>query len=74
MRLRSRPALFTRVFVPAGIKRKKLSRVKKAMYRHPHPTPRSRVPVHVLPREILAAHELLSEVSRGCHGWPICPP
>ena len=35
------------------------------MYRRPHPTPRSRIPVHVLPREILAAHELLSEVEQG---------
>jgi haloalkane dehalogenase len=57
--------LFTRVFVPGGIRRKKLSKGEKAMYRRPHPTARSRIPVHVLPREILAAHELLSEVERG---------
>ncbi len=57
--------VFTRVFVPGGIKRKKLSKAEKAMYRRPHPTARSRIPVHVLPREILAAHRLLSEVEQG---------
>ncbi len=57
--------LFTNVFVPGGIKRKKLSAAEKEMYKRPHPTPQSRVPVHVMPREILAAHELLSEVEQG---------
>jgi haloalkane dehalogenase len=57
--------LFTRLLVPGGIKRKKLSKAEKAMYQRPHPNPRSRIPVHVLPREILAAHELLSEVEQG---------
>jgi hypothetical protein len=32
------------------------------MYKGPHPTPASRVPVQVMPREILAADELLAEV------------
>ena len=57
--------LFTKVFVPGGVKRRKLSKAEKAMYKAPHPTPASRVPVHVMPREILAAHELLSEVEQG---------
>jgi haloalkane dehalogenase len=57
--------LFTNVFVPGGVKRKKLSRPEKDMYKGPHPTPESRIPVHVMPREILAAHELLSEVETG---------
>jgi haloalkane dehalogenase len=57
--------LFTNVFVPGGIKRKKLSKAEKAMYKGPHPTPQSRVPIHVLPREILAANELLTEVENG---------
>jgi len=57
--------LFTNVFVPGGIKRKKLSNAEKEMYKRPHPTPQSRVPVHVMPREILAAHELLTEVEQG---------
>jgi haloalkane dehalogenase len=34
------------------------------MYKRPHPTPASRVPVQVMPREILAAHELLAEVEQ----------
>ena len=38
---------------------------EKAMYRRPHPNPQSRIPVHVLPREILAANELPSEVEQG---------
>jgi len=53
------------VFVPGGIKRKKLSAAEKQMYRRPHPTPASRVPVHVMPKEILAAHQLLAEVEQG---------
>jgi haloalkane dehalogenase len=57
--------LFTKVFVPGGIKRKKLSQAEKDMYKRPHPTPASRIPVHVMPREILAAHELLLEVEQG---------
>jgi haloalkane dehalogenase len=35
------------------------------MYQGPHPTPESRVPVHVLPGEILGAYELLTEVEQG---------
>jgi hypothetical protein len=35
------------------------------MYKGPHPTPESRVPVHVMPREILTAHELLADVAQG---------
>jgi len=57
--------VFTNVFVPGGIKRRKLSTAEKQMYKAPHPTAESRVPVHVMPREILAAHELLSEVEQG---------
>jgi len=57
--------LFTNVFVPGGVKRKKLSPAEKEMYKRPHPTPESRIPVHVMPREILAAHDLLSEVEGG---------
>jgi len=53
------------VFVPGGVKWKKLSKAEKEMSRRPHPTPASRIPVHVMPREILAADELLSEVERG---------
>jgi haloalkane dehalogenase len=34
--------LFTKVFVPGGIKRRKLSKAEKAMYKAPHPTPPQR--------------------------------
>jgi pimeloyl-ACP methyl ester carboxylesterase len=57
--------LFTKVFVPGGIKRRNLSSAEKDTYHRPHPTPQSRIPVHVMPREILAAHELLTEVEQG---------
>lgn len=57
--------VFTKVFLPGGIKRKKLTKGEKAMCHGPHPTPESRVPVHVLPREILSAYELLTEVEQG---------
>ena len=60
-----RADVFTKVFLRGGVKRKKLSKAEIAMYKRPHPTPESRVPVHVMPREILAAHELLSEVEQG---------
>src|SRR6476620_10430395 len=44
--------VFTKVLLPGGMKRKKLTKSEKAMYQAPHPTPESRVPVHVLPGEI----------------------
>jgi haloalkane dehalogenase len=57
--------IFTNVFMRGGIKRKKLTPDGQFMYRRPHPTPESRVPVHVMPREILAARDLLTEVEDG---------
>ena len=60
-----RADIFTNVFMRGGIKRKQLTVDERFMYTRPHPTPESRVPVHVMPNEILAAHELLSEVEDG---------
>jgi len=60
-----RADIFVNVFMRGGIKRKKLTPAERAMYKRPHPTPESRVPVHVMPREILSAHKLLAEVERG---------
>jgi haloalkane dehalogenase len=57
--------IFTNVFMRGGIKRKKLTLDERFMYQRPHPTPESRVPVHVMPREILAARDLLTEVEDG---------
>lgn len=60
-----RADIFTRLFMPITIQRKKLTAGERAMYRAPHPTPESRVPVHVMPREILAARDLLTEAEHG---------
>lgn len=60
-----RADLFVNVFMRGGIRRKKLTKAEWAMYKAPHPTPESRVPVHIMPREILAAHDMLAEVERG---------
>jgi haloalkane dehalogenase len=57
--------IFTNVFMRGGIKRKKLTMDERFMYKRPHPTPESRVPVHVMPREILAARDLLAAVEQG---------
>jgi len=60
-----RADIFTNVFMRTGIKRKKLTVDERFMYQRPHPTPESRIPVHVMPREILAAHDLLAQVEGG---------
>jgi haloalkane dehalogenase len=60
-----RADVFVNVFMRAGIRRTKLTPAEKQMYKRPHPTAESRIPVHVMPREILAAHELLAEVEQG---------
>ncbi len=56
---------FVNVFMRLGIRRRRLSPAEWQMYKRPHPTPHSRVPVHVMPREILAAHALLAEAESG---------
>ncbi len=63
-----RADLFVNVFMKAGIKRRKLSPAEWDMYKKPHPTPASREPVHVMPREILKAHELLADIEQGLPG------
>lgn len=45
-----------------------LSEQELEMYRGPHPTPESRAPLQMMPREILAARSLLEEIERGI-GW-----
>jgi haloalkane dehalogenase len=57
--------VFTNVLLPSGMRRKELSADERFMYKRPHPTPESRVPLHVLPREIVAAGEFLAEVEQG---------
>jgi haloalkane dehalogenase len=60
-----RADIFTNVFMQAGSRRRGLTPAERAMYKRPHPTPESRLPVHVMPREILGAHRLLADVERG---------
>jgi haloalkane dehalogenase len=60
-----RADIFTNVFMRGGIRRRKLTIDERFMYKRPHPTPESRIPVHVMPREILAARDLLAEVEQG---------
>ena len=58
--------VFTRTFLPKqGMRKRELTEAEHAMYLAPHPTPASRVPLHVMPREIRAARPLLEEVEAG---------
>jgi haloalkane dehalogenase len=60
-----RADIFTNLAMRGGIKRRKLSLDEQFMYKRPHPTPESRFPLYVMPREILGAQSLLAEVERG---------
>lgn len=51
--------------IPMNVKRRRLSGKEMAAYVGPFPTPPSREPVAVLPRELLASSGFLSEVEAG---------
>jgi haloalkane dehalogenase len=55
---------FVEKIVPGNVKRRKLPGEVMDAYRGPFPTPESRRPVHVFPREILASRPLLAEIER----------
>jgi haloalkane dehalogenase len=57
--------VFVNVLIPAGVKRRKLSQDVTAAYRAPFPTPESRLPTAIFPREILASRAYLAEVEGG---------
>jgi haloalkane dehalogenase len=57
--------LFVERLLPGGVRRTTLSPEVMAHYRGPFPTPGSRVPVAILPREILASAPFLAEVEAG---------
>jgi haloalkane dehalogenase len=57
--------VFTNVFLKGGIKRKKLTTDEFDMYKQPHATPELRRAVAMMPKQILGAGELLSEVEAG---------
>jgi len=56
---------FVNVMIPMGVKRKKLSPQVMAAYRNPFPTPDSRLPTSVFPREIRGSSAFLAEVQSG---------
>jgi haloalkane dehalogenase len=56
---------FVEKILPGNVKRKKLSDAVMEAYRGPFPTPESRRPLHVFPREILASRPFLAEIERG---------
>jgi haloalkane dehalogenase len=56
---------FVEKILPSNVKRKKLSPAVMEAYRGPFPTPESRRPLHVFPREILASRPFLAEIERG---------
>jgi haloalkane dehalogenase len=57
--------LFVEGALGRGVRRRKLAPEVMEAYRGPFPTPESRRPVHVFPREIIAATPFLAEVERG---------
>jgi haloalkane dehalogenase len=56
---------FVEKIIPGGVRRRKLPEAVMDAYRGPFPTPESRRPVHVFPREILASRPFLAEIERG---------
>lgn len=63
-----RADIFVELFMRGGVRRRSLTPAERAMYKRPHPSPASREPVHVMPREILGAHQLLTEAESGLTG------
>ena len=56
---------FVERIIPSGVRRRKLPPEVMDAYRGPFPTPESRRPVHVFPREIIRSTPFLSEVEAG---------
>jgi haloalkane dehalogenase len=56
---------FVERIIPGGVRRRKLPERVMDAYRGPFPTPGSRRPVHVFPREILGSRPFLGDVERG---------
>lgn len=56
---------FVERILPAGVRRTRLSDAVMDAYRGPFPTPSSRRPVSVFPREILGSRPFLAEVAAG---------
>lgn len=56
---------FVEKLLPGNVKRVKLSAEVMDAYRGPFPTPESRGPLHVFPREILRSRPFLAEIEQG---------
>ena len=56
--------VFVERILPGGVRRRRLSERVMDAYRGPFPTPASRVPTAVFPREILASRPFLAEVEQ----------
>ena len=57
--------VFVEQIIPRNVRRKQLPEAVMAAYRGPFPTPESRRPIHVLPREILGSRGFLGDIERG---------
>lgn len=55
---------FVENIIPGNVKRRKLPPEVMGAYRGPFPTPESRRPLHVFPREILGSRPFLAEIER----------
>jgi haloalkane dehalogenase len=55
---------FVNVLIPLGTRRTTLSRKVMTAYRRPFPTPDSRRPMHIFPREIIASSRYLEELEQ----------
>jgi haloalkane dehalogenase len=60
--------LFVEKILPGNVKLRKLPPEVMDEYRRPFPTPESRRPIHVFPREILRSRPLLAEIERCLEG------
>ena len=56
---------FVERIIPSNVKRRELPAEVMEAYRGPFPTPQSRRPMHVFPREILGSRPFLAEIERG---------
>jgi haloalkane dehalogenase len=57
--------VFVEKILPRGVRRTKLSEPVMTAYRGPFPTPESRRPLYVFPRDILRSRLFLAEIERG---------
>jgi len=60
--------VFVERILPGGVRLRRLPEEVMAAYRGPFPTPESREPMYVFPREILRSRPFLAEVERGLPG------